>query len=136
MATSSLASNIVAAVILEASEDVAILQADVGVWVHVALEITVRSHDLGFYGIAQVKERRAPASEGVGEQEATRGHRQLSVMRSSGGTGHRDRSHHLAVFRRGWIRVEYGKEVAALFGVIPCPDEQVLTLLRHCQGCP
>ena len=58
--------GVVSAVILKCREDMIVSQTDVGVRVHVAIEIAERRDQGRVQGIAQVEEHGATAFEGIG----------------------------------------------------------------------
>jgi hypothetical protein len=111
--------------ILKGAEHVAIGQADVGVRVHVAVEVSVRGDEGGVERMAEIEEIRAATFEGVGKEETVLGHLEFGVMRRASRAGSNDGGDSLAVVGRRRVGIEDGEEVVALFGVVARPDVEV-----------
>ena len=111
---------------LECGEDVLVGQAQVGVRVHVAVDLGERASDARMQRIAQVEEKGAAGVVVVGEEDAAGGHDVFSVMDELRLLVGVERGKKLAVVRRRGRRVDDGEEV----GLLPCgvagPDEEVV----------
>jgi hypothetical protein len=111
-------------VVLEGCENISVGQADIGVRVHVSVQIAERRDERRVLWLAQVEQHGAPALKCIGEKKAALRHLQFRVMGRSTRAGDCDRSDHLAVVRRCGIGVQYCEEIVALFRIVARPDEQ------------
>ena len=112
--------------VLESGEDVLVGQAQIGVRVHVAVDIGEGAGDVRMQGIAKIEEEGAAGVVVVGKEDAAGGHDVFGVVHELGLLIGRKRGEQLAVvwgFGRG---VDDGEEVRLLPRGIAGPDEEVV----------
>jgi hypothetical protein len=111
---------------LEGAEDLLIWQAQVGVRVHIAVDIGERAGDTRMQRLAQVEEKGASGVVIVGEENAAGGHDVFGVVHEFSLLVSIKSGEQLAVVRRRGRRIDDGEEV----GLLPCgitsPDEEVV----------
>lgn len=121
--TSAVGFGTVSTVILKRSQRVTVGETDVGMGVHVSVEVAERGDQRRMHGIAQVEEHGASTLEGIGKKEPIAGHLEFGVVRRAGGPGDGSRGDDLSVMSRSGIGIKDREEVVALLGVVSRPDE-------------
>jgi hypothetical protein len=112
--------------VLKGAEDVLVRQAQVGVRMHVAVDIRERAADARMQRIAQIEEKGAAGIVIVGEEDAAGGHGVFSVVHEFGLLVGGEGGQELTVVCRCGRRIDDGEKVGLLARCVASPDEEVM----------
>ena len=112
--------------VLEGGENILVWQAQIGVRVHVAVDIGEGAGEARMQRIAQIEEKGAAGVVIVGEEDAAGGHDVFGVVHEFGLLIGIERGKKLAVVRGRGRRVDDGEKVGLLARGIAGPNEEVV----------